>query len=520
LKLVLNKFQFFHLVILDVQKELIINYFNENLADLLKEFKNWEKNYEYMQNIMLNSEIVKSRYYQQKWEEVCKLFLIAFEKAMINNFYPDFYIDPRHTCTNIGVEYHECIICSDDLTFMTNVDKLFTFEEDLWMNYLSYKYAANFVTNPLIYNKNNDYQTFDSYMYHTNKIQEEIDFASQVEDKAFNNLSTFEQHVNNYKYISTNDVISSGLINPLIQDNNDDYNMNVEISENLFYPIKQQENNNLSHKNNNFLQSPVKTEDRSGKNSRKQTFVVNKIPEKDSIKEVSVITSTNKDKTTETKQKYKIPFLKEFIIKFTKRENIDKKILRKFRKFLKDKLKKTNLNLKNITNEKFWGNFISENLLPPMKYVNKETDETAEFKSFNTNYMVWLMSHQGSVELYEYYLSEQYDSIVEMFTSKYNLNDQDELDYLKSYIKNMAYIFYSASFGQKELSCVGTNYIETKTEVQSSIVVENQIENFNGMITEQIDMLNNKVMFDYPYSVVNNYDIFDEVINSNAVGNR
>jgi len=36
----------------------------------------------------------------------------------------------------------------------------------------------------------------------------------------------------------------------------------------------------------------------------------------------------------------KVPMLKDYNIKFTKRENIDKKVLRKFRKFLKEKTKK------------------------------------------------------------------------------------------------------------------------------------------------------------------------------------
>jgi len=43
----------------------------------------------------------------------------------------------------------------------------------------------------------------------------------------------------------------------------------------------------------------------------------------------------------ETKPKVKISFFKDFTVKFPKRENIDKKVLRKFRKFLKDNNKKS-----------------------------------------------------------------------------------------------------------------------------------------------------------------------------------
>jgi len=54
------------------------------------------------------------------------------------------------------------------------------------------------------------------------------------------------------------------------------------------------------------------------------------------------IKSSNKIivKEKDQKNKYKVPTLKDYNIKFTKRENIDKKILRKFRKYLKEKTKK------------------------------------------------------------------------------------------------------------------------------------------------------------------------------------
>jgi len=84
------------------------------------------------------------------------------------------------------------------------------------------------------------------------------------------------------------------------------------------------------------------------KEEKKTKFLVNKKSDKEA-----------------TKIKYKIPFLKEFNIKFTKRENIDKKVLRKFRKFIKDKIKKGHINLSNFglnnTQKEFWNFFIDDN---------------------------------------------------------------------------------------------------------------------------------------------------------------
>jgi len=62
-------------------------------------------------------------------------------------------------------------------------------------------------------------------------------------------------------------------------------------------------------------------------------------------------------------------FLKEFTQKFIKRETIDKKILRAFRKYLKKESSKI---LKTLESKKFWIIFIKENILPPMKLVNSE----------------------------------------------------------------------------------------------------------------------------------------------------
>jgi len=101
----------------------------------------------------------------------------------------------------------------------------------------------------------------------------------------------------------------------------------------------------------------------------------------------------------------------------------------------------------NQQQKEFWGHFIGENLLPPMKY--KELTEEIEFKSFNTNFMIWLFSHTGSNELYDLFYSDQSDELLEIFTLKYKIS-QDEVVQLIHYLKNISIIFCSLKDDEKQ----------------------------------------------------------------------
>jgi hypothetical protein len=152
-----------------------------------------------------------------------------------------------------------------------------------------------------------------------------------------------------------------------------------------------------------------------------------------SEKAETVLTFKSKDTTKSKKQQ---PVLKDLIVKFTKRENVDKKILRKFRKFLKDLFKRNQL----PPVSKFWSLFIVDNLLPPLKLDNDELLENVNFKSFNTTYMLWLFSHEGGVELYDLFYKHKSDQIFSMFLDLLGKSQQDEIE-LRNYIVNFAMIY-------------------------------------------------------------------------------
>jgi hypothetical protein len=199
--------------------------------------------------------------------------------------------------------------------------------------------------------------------------------------------------------------------------------------------------------NINITHSDPVTEynEKKGLSINKQKFAVNK--------SIQIISNSNSNyinpcrSSSKKESKIKIPYFKEYNFKFTKRENIDKKLLRKTKKYLKSLLKKQKINFNNMdldeSQKKFWLNFLSSNLLPPMKYSDEETNENVEFKSFNTNYMAWLFSHKGSIELYQIYLNNNFDDVMSIFFKKFNIKENEEKEYLFSYIENFAKIFNS-----------------------------------------------------------------------------
>lgn len=132
--------------------------------------------------------------------------------------------------------------------------------------------------------------------------------------------------------------------------------------------------------------------------------------------------------------------LKEFQFQFTKRENIDKKIMRKFRKYLKEKYKKhKNIQIISLINsQKFWSDFINQNLLPPFEYDYEEK----KFKSFNTGYMLWVFEHVNSLELYTHFINENHQTIIGHFQTLHDLEETDnEFTLLKTYISNLPKVF-------------------------------------------------------------------------------
>lgn len=142
------------------------------------------------------------------------------------------------------------------------------------------------------------------------------------------------------------------------------------------------------------------------------------------------------------KIKQLLPSLNQIKIKFTKRENIDKKIMKLLKNFIKVNIKKKNQNFLNeIKNVGFWNRFIQGMYTPPFKIVDDSTNENLEFKSMNSFYLVWIFQNDFATEIYKLFLKEKSNVLLDSFIEYFNLKESDDIKTLKYYIYNFHKIF-------------------------------------------------------------------------------
>ena len=262
----------------------------------------------------------------------------------------------------------------------------------------------------------------------------------------------------------------------------------------------------------------------------KKFFINNNFNDKEINNNSKINNNNNKNNKNESNNKtnnlkfksYKYDFrkkkIKEYKFITIKRENVDKKILRKFKKFLKHKLKeKTDNEIKNyIKNNGFWPDYISMNLMPPFSYDK----ENISFKSFNTKYLCWFFEHKFSLELFNIFIKIKYKELLELIKDDNKLKENStDYNLLKTYINSMPMIYGNDATRSTAFS---SNIAESdqedikKNSEQISIEEENSSENNNN---KSIDKENNKMGIDSEInkdsSFMNNNDInFDININS------
>jgi hypothetical protein len=236
--------------------------------------------------------------------------------------------------------------------------------------------------------------------------------------------------------------------------NNDKENKNEEFSNNT--ELKTQDNTikTIEDGNNNYkmdiepqcykdetLEKDEKTKEEEIVNYRKYNYFT------DPNSNFNNFTRKYEIKTNPKKRFRDIhPFLKTFNPKFLKKENIDKKIFRRFRKFVKALYKKDRNYPIFTKNPLFWQKFYMKNLLPPVKIMLNHNGHLIEHKSFNTQYLVWLFNQKGTSELFESFIKDESENVVNNFIYEYNLNKSKEpniIEKLKQYIKYIPEIYSS-----------------------------------------------------------------------------
>lgn len=206
---------------------------------------------------------------------------------------------------------------------------------------------------------------------------------------------------------------------------------------------------------------------------------------------------------------FKYDIAKQYNISFDKKENIDKKIIRKFKQFLIDNRKSElfaeTLSSDARSNTQFWKTFIESNLLPPYRHVNPLTGEEFEFKSFNNNYLIWLFCIKGSVELYSIFINEKSRELLQsvLYKKNYKTISNEQKNMLFKYINEFHYIYSNVKKEKNPLSIDKAN---------TNISVENENENddyFSEIIFK--NYLGNE---DIAYT--NTKDIYKIQINTNS----
>ena len=224
---------------------------------------------------------------------------------------------------------------------------------------------------------------------------------------------------------------------------------NIYINSTTSIDIESNSNNNINEDSNNHNCSDI-----SNSNICTEVNNNNKIDSKKFLEKNEISSLENKEKS---KFNNKI-----------RRVNLCKKIVRKFKKFLK-------LNIKDI-NYPFWSTFCRENYLPPFKL------EDIEFKSFSRIYLNWLFSHEGGIELYNEFLRNKGEEEINNIYVNYNINDIQEKKELKNFFKKFAIIFSNLKID---------NEIENNNINQENIEINENYNQFNNAKIFQADCANN-----------------------------
>lgn len=153
---------------------------------------------------------------------------------------------------------------------------------------------------------------------------------------------------------------------------------------------------------------------------------------------ISICTSVEESKEctehsykNKTKKNTKLNSLKNFTFKHLKKENIDKKTLRKFRKYLSVRLKQVDSQFIS----KLILDFANGLMFPPF------TLQDISFKSFNSSYLIWLFSNKEIFEFFEEYIELSLNKLVEFLIYTFKVDDKEEICTLENYLKQMALIY-------------------------------------------------------------------------------
>jgi len=266
-------------------------------------------------------------------------------------------------------------------------------------------------------------------------------FSKMQEDDQYNPLIQLEKEI-----VNKESVFKEKEIDNKINENINNNEIKTEENTEEFIEEKNDLDNNENLENNST--DVVFEKEKEIVNYKKYNFFT------DPYSNYNNFTKKYKVKTNQKKRFRDIhPFLKTFNPKFLKKENIDKKIFRRFRKFVKAYYKENKNSQIFSKNVHFWKKFYVKNLLPPVK-ITSNNGEIIEHKSFNTQYLIWLFNQEGTTELFQLFIQKELENIINNFINEYNLSKCSEdgiIEKLKQYISYIPEIYDSYNNNQKKI---------------------------------------------------------------------
>ena len=350
------------------------------------------------------------------------------------------------------------------------------------------------------FDANNERDNLKKKVFEINKIKKIIHnsvqslFTESQNDEQFKPLIVQEKQINKDKIIQDKK-------NKTIENNKIDLSNNNEnkTQENTVDYIEIKNENDNQKENNSFNEN----EKEKGKDKKIVCY-----------KKYDILTDPNSNFNNFTK-KFNVennskkrfrdihPFLKAFNPKFLKKENIDKKIFRKFRKFFKNLYKENKNSPIFSKNVFFWKKFYTQNLLPPVKIENN--GEIIEHKSFNTQYLIWLFNQEGATELFKLFLKKESENVVNNFINEYNLNKSNEPNIIEKLKQYMEYIpeIYGAENKEGKNIKLEENKEEFNVDTNEISRVKQQYNNNNN--NNNLEWINLDNKYSNPFDL--NFDL-------------
>ena len=470
-KIFLLKLQYFSMILKEEPRDKIMHFFNKDLFPLLNKYaiKDLDQDYFDFKTLIEETNIIKCRTYKQAWKNACQIFMEGISLCFDNLF----LIQENKNNSSIYNEYNK-----NKENFAKEVNTLFRFEKVINEYYKSYK-SDEFH----LYEPENIFSIRDN-----SDLDKEPLISFNLSDNSEESLSFF-----------------SGK-NPFESNYKSDF---------IF-----------EHKKI-FINSKVYNKEKN--NNKNQTNINDKKIESISINSNNISNKNKLKYKNETNPKLKSykydgrkKKIKEYKFKKVKRENLDKKILRKFKKFLKHSLReKTENEVKNyIKNNGFWPDYISMNLMPPFSYDK----EKITFKSFNTQYLCWFFEHKFSLELFNIFIQLKYNDLLELIKVNCKLKeDSEDYNLLKVYLNSMPTIYghdtrstaFSSHIAESDQEEIKNNQEQISIEEENSIENNSNNENYKSPNKEDDKMMidsennkddscvNNDINFNYMSSNIN-----------------